>query len=60
MKDYLARFLYYIKESEKVLIPKGTIYKPTEWFSKEGTMDYEPNIIDLLSFTSDDRFEKWT
>lgn len=43
-----------------MLIPKGTIYNPTKWMLKEGTIVDEPNSVDLVSFASDEKFGKWT
>lgn len=54
--DHLAKFAYSHKEVEEVFIPAGTVYSPTEWVMKEETVVDEPTTVDVLSFSSDDRF----
>lgn len=58
-QDHVAKLMYSFKESEDMFIPKGTVYKPTKWMTKEGIVVDEPHTVDQLSFASDDRFRKW-
>lgn len=47
--DHMVKFRSSFKEFEEVLIPAGTLYKPTKWVTTESTVVNEPIIVDFLS-----------